>query len=118
MEMWECEWRDMKKTNRELQRFIGTEVQRTLDKIKLMNGERILREVRNERLFGRVEVDIRVPEHLKEKFSEMCPILKNTDIGDFMKAYTEEHNIMARPRRSLIGRTKGEQILLATPFLN
>ena len=48
--------------------------------------------------FGCVEVDIHVPDHLKEKFSEMCPILKNTeigcdDIGDFMKAYTEAHNI-------------------------
>ena len=87
-----------------------------------MSLERILSEVRNERLFGCVEVDIRVPEHLKEKFSEMCPIFKNTnisrdDIGDFMKAYAEEHNIMAQPRRSLIGSMKGEKILLATPLL-
>ena len=79
-------------------------------------------EVRNERLFGCVEGDIRVPEHLKEKFSEMCPIFKNTkisrnDIGDFMKAYAEEHGIMAEPRHSLIGSMKGEKILLATPPL-
>ena len=26
VERWECEWRDMKKTNRELQRFITTKV--------------------------------------------------------------------------------------------
>ena len=107
MEMWECEWREMKKTNRELQRFIATEVRRLLDQVKVMSPERILSEVRNERLFGCVEVDIRVPDHLKEKFSEMCPIFKNTeisrdDIGDFMKACAEEHNIMAQPRRSLI----------------
>ena len=100
--MWECEWRRMKRTNRELQRFIATEVRRTLDTIKIMSPERILSEVRQDRLFGCVEVDIRVPEHLKEKFSEMCPIFKNTnisrdDIGDFMKAYAEEHNIMAQP---------------------
>ena len=67
-------------------------------------------------------MDIRVPEHLKEKFSEMCPIFKNTnisrdDIGDFMKAYAEEYNTMAQPRRSLIGSMKGEKILLATPLL-
>ena len=31
VEMWECEWRQMKRTNRELQRFIATEVRRTLD---------------------------------------------------------------------------------------
>ena len=122
VEMWECQWRDMKKTNRELQRFIATEVRRSLDQVKIMSPERILSEVRHERLFGCVEEDIRVPGHLKEKFSEMCPIFKNTeisrdDIGDFMKAYTEEHNIMAQPRRSLIGSMKGEKILLATPLL-
>lgn len=52
----------------------------------------------------------------------MCSIFKNTDIsradiGDFMKTYAEEHNIMAQPRRSLIGIMKGEKILLATPLL-
>ena len=72
--MWECEWRDMKKTNRELQCFSGTEVRRTLDKVKIMSPARILSEVRNERLFGCVEVDIRVPDHLKEKFSEVSDL--------------------------------------------
>jgi len=122
VEMYECEWRDMRRTNRKLQWFVATEVRRTLDRVKIMSAERILREVRNERLFGCVEVDIRAPDHLKEKFSEMCPIFKNTnisrdDIGDFMKAYAEEHNIMAQPRRSLIGSMKGEKVLLATPLL-
>ena len=112
----------MKKTNRELQRFIATEVRRSLDQVKIMSPERILSEMRNDRLFGCVEVNIRVPEHLKEKFSEMCPIFKNTeisraDIGDFMRSYAEEQNIMAQPRRSLIGSMKGEKILLATPLL-
>ena len=87
-----------------------------------MSPERILSEVRNEHLFGCMEVDIRVPEHLKETFSEMCPIFKITeigrdDIGEFMKVYTGEHNIMAQPRRSLIGSIKGEKVLLATPLL-
>ena len=122
VEIWECEWRELKKTDRELQRFIATEVRRTLDKVKIMSPERILSEVRNERLFGCVEVDIRVPDHLKEKFSEMCPIFKNTniscdDIGEYMKNYAEEHGIMAQPRRSLIGSLKGQKILLATPLL-
>ena len=123
VEMWECEWREMKKTNRELQRFIATEVKRKLDQVKTMSAERILSEARNERLFGCVEVDIRVPDHLKDKFSEMCPIFKNTnisrdDIGEFMKSYAEENNIMPQPRRSLIGSMKGEKILLARPSSN
>ena len=122
VEMCECEWPQMKRTNRELQHFIATEVRRTLDTIKIMSLEGILSEVRNEHLFGCVEVDIHVPDHLKEKFSEMCPIFKNTeisrtDIGDFMKSYTEEHNIMAQPPSSLIRSMKGEKILLATPLL-
>ena len=84
-----------------------------------MSPEQILSEVRRER----VEVDIRVPEHFKEKFSEVCPIFKNTEItrddirDDFMKAYAEEHNIMTQPRRSLIGSMKGDKILLAIPLL-
>lgn len=57
-------------------------------------------ELRHERSLGCVEVDIRVPDHLKETFSEMCPIFTNTDIsradiGEFMKNYAEEHGIMA-----------------------
>ena len=114
--------RDMKKTNCELQRFIGTKVRRTLDKVKVMSPERILSEVQNERLFGCLEVDICVPDHLKEKFSKMCPIFKNTeiscdDIGEFMKAYAEEQDIMVQPCHSLIGSMKGEKVLLATPLL-
>ena len=95
VERWECEWHDMKKTNRELQRFIATEVRRLLDQVKIMSPERLL---------------------------NVCPIFKNTeisrdDVGEFMKAYAEEHNIMAQPRRSLIGSMKGEKILLAIPLL-
>ena len=122
VEMWECEWGQIKKNNRELQRFIASEVRRTLDTEKIVSAERILSEMRHERLFGCMEVDIRVPDHLKERFIEMCPIFKNTeisrtDIGDFMQTYAEEHNILAQPRRSLIGSVKGEKILLATPLL-
>ena len=115
VEMCECEWLEIRKTNRELQRLIATEVRQSLDVVKIMSLERILSEVRNGRLFGWVEVD------LKDKFSEMCPIFKNInisrdDIGEYMKAQAEEHEIMAQPLRSLIGSMKGEKVLLATPL--
>ena len=50
---------------------------------EIMSPEQIFSEVRNERLFGCVEVDSGVPDHLKEKFSEMCPIFKGTDISRY-----------------------------------
>ena len=34
-----------------------------------------------------------------------------------MQAFAEEHNLMSRPRRSLIGSYFGEKILLATPLI-
>ncbi|XP_031572492.1 uncharacterized protein LOC116306555 [Actinia tenebrosa] len=102
--------------------FLSTKFQRPMDKYKTLNKDQILQAVLDGKLFGVVECDIFVPDHLKEKFSEMCPIFKNTeisreDIGDYMRGFAEEHKIMPRPRRSLIGSYFGEKILLATPLL-
>ena len=73
-----------------------------------MMSETILDAVTHEKLFGCIECYIHVPEHLGEQFSEICPIFKNIemfrdDIGEFIKAYAEENDIMSRPRRILIG---------------
>ena len=55
---------------------------------------------RNEILFGCAECDIHVPEQLRETFSEMCPIFKNTEIS-----------------RDDIGSMVGKKILFTTPLL-
>ena len=52
----------------------------------------------------------------------MLPIFKNTDIfrehvGSYIQAFAEEHNLMSRPRRSLIGSYFDVKILLATPLI-
>ena len=65
-----------------------------------MTLEIILDAVRHEKLFACIECDIHVSEHLREKFL-LCPIFKNTeisreDIGEFMKSYAEENDIMTR----------------------
>ena len=67
VEMWVCEWWPLERSNRELQHVIAMKVRRTLDTIKIMSSERILSQVRNEHLFGCVEVDISVPDHLKRE---------------------------------------------------
>ena len=69
-----------------------------------------------------IECDLCVPEALREHFTEMQPVFKNIrlkrdDLGPFMRRYAEEHNIMATPRRMLVGSYRGDKILLATPLL-
>ena len=59
------------------------------------------------RLFGYVQCDIEVPEHLRSYFSNLPPIFENTvvsgeDIGDLMREYAEKEKIMAQPGRMLI----------------
>ena len=117
VECWECEWRGMKRSSKNLQRFIATRLRRPMDKVKTMTLETILEAARCEKLFGCVECDIHVPEHSREKFCKMCPVFKNTeisrdDIGEFMKAYAEENDIMSRscfnkkfPFLALVGET-------------
>ena len=112
----------MKKTNKDLQRFIATRLRRPLDKVQTMTTQSIINAVKDETLFGCVECDNHVPEHLRDHFQEMCSIIKNVeisreDICDYMKTYEEKNDIMKQPRRSLIGSMIGEKILLATPLL-
>ena len=47
VECWECEWRDMKRTNKDLQRFIATRPRRPLDKVKTMTLQTILGAVKH-----------------------------------------------------------------------
>ena len=58
------------------------------------------------RLFGYVQCDIAVPEHLRDYFSNFRPIFKDTvvsrdHIGDLMKQYAEMEKFMVQPRRML-----------------
>ena len=87
-----------------------------------MTQQQIIAAVVDGTLFGMVECDVRVPEHLQDHFAEMQPIFKNAnvsrdDIGPFMRNYAEEHDIMSTPRRMLVGSYRGEKILLTTPLL-
>ena len=66
--------------------------------------------------------DVRVPDALRPKSAEMCPIFKNIeisrdDIGQHMQTFAEEENIMSQPRRSLVGSYFSEKILLASPLI-
>ena len=108
VEMWECDWkRERDPPPRQ--------------KWKMTQNE-ILTAVIDGTLFGMVECDVRVPDNLREYFSEMQPVFKNVtvtrdDIGPFMRQYAEENDIMSAPRRMLVGSFHGIKLLLATPLL-
>ena len=118
MEMWECEWRVFLSehgTPENQYHYPGEE------KYRLSETE-ILNMIKDGSLFGAVEVDIEVPDHLKDKFSEMTPIFKNVEvteehIGDYMREFLAETGKKFQSTRYLIGSMHGEKILLITPLI-
>ncbi|KAL4111622.1 hypothetical protein PRIC1_003300 [Phytophthora ramorum] len=86
----------------------------------------IIDDIKNDKIFGFLECDISTPEHLKEYFSEMTPIFKNTvidcedqnTIGLHMYDYNlSRESGRAKPARKLIGSYFGEKILVYAPLL-
>ena len=123
VEIYECQWRWIKKTNPQLQQFLNSKFNRPLDHHKTLTENQILSAIRSESLFRVVECDVRVPGALKPKFAEMCPIVKNIeisreDIGQHMQTFAEEENIISQPKRSLVSSYFGEKILLVSPLIN
>ena len=117
VEMWECDWKELRD-----EPDVETFLDRPRHRRWMMTEQQILAAVIDGTLFGMVECDIHVPEHLQDHFAEMQPVFKNVtvtrdDIGPFMRQYAEENDIMSTPRRMLVGSYRGEKILLTTPLL-
>ena len=103
IEMWECEWWSLYKTDSPVKSCLRS----TFPYKRPLSEEHFSQGVFDGRLFGYVQCDIDVPEHLRDYFSNLPPIFKNTvvsktDIGDLMKEYAEEEGIMPQLRRMLI----------------
>ena len=63
-----------------------------------------------------------VPGELKAKFSKFLPVFKyidvtRNDIGEYMKTYAEENDLLKQPQR-LISSFKLTNGIIITPFLN
>ena len=81
-----------------------------------------MQEIKSRRLFGYIQCDLKVPEHLKAYFANFSPIFKNTvvsrnDIGDLMKEYAEKEGIMSQPRILLISSLHLKNGTIITPLL-
>lgn len=134
VEMWECQFREYCRDNPEIRSFIDSmrptffrNRRGSVTEKDLLNGV-----VKGE-LFGMVEVDIEVPEEWpsycqhpvmtpREYFREMSPLFCTTDVpfeamGEHMRHHVEKANLSKAPRRLLVGGTKAQRLLLATPLL-
>ncbi|KAK2193303.1 hypothetical protein NP493_16g12081 [Ridgeia piscesae] len=114
VEMWECEWKRIRK-DAEVKEFIKATCPRRREPWELSQAE-IASAIRAGTLFGLVECDIHVPSGLRDYFAEMQPVFKNIDltredICPFMQRYAEEHDIMKRPQRTLVGSYRGDNIM-------
>ncbi|GMF14372.1 unnamed protein product [Phytophthora fragariaefolia] len=85
----------------------------------------IIDDIKDDKIFGFLECDIKTPEHLKDYFGEMTPIIKNVDIEpteEIIGKHMFDYNLsrgknMAKKGRKRIGSYFGKKILIYTPLL-
>ena len=89
--MWECKWWELYHTDatgkNHLRAYFPYQ--------RLLSEERLMQEIKSGKLFGYVQCNLKVPEHLKAYFAKFSPSFQNTvvsrkDIGDLMKEYAEK----------------------------
>ena len=118
IEMLECEWWSLYKTDAS----VKSPLRENFPYKRPLSEEQLLQGIIDGRLFGYVQCDIEIPEHLRIFFSNFPPIFKNTvvsraDIGTLMTEYAEKENIMAQPRRGLISSSNLTNGTIKTPLL-
>ncbi len=114
----ECNWWELYRTDATVKNHLRT----NFPYQRPRSEERLMQETKSRRLFGYVQCDLKVPEHLKAYFANFPPIFKRTvvsrnDIGDLMKEYAEKEKIMSQPRRMLISSFRLKNGTIITPLL-
>ena len=101
--MWECEWWSLYKTDAS----VRSQLRENFPYKRPFSEEQLLQAIIDRKLFGYIQCDIEVPEHLGRFFSNFPPIFKNTkvgkeDNGNLTREYAEKETVMAQPSRMLI----------------
>ena len=116
--MWECECWSLYRTDASVKSHLRENFpyRRSVCEEGLMQG------IIEGGLFGFVQRDIEVPEHLRNYFSNFPPIFKITvlsryDFGNLMKQYTEKENITVQPKRMLKSSFILTNATILTPLL-
>ena len=118
-EMWECGWWESFKTDDKIKNHVRTHFPYK----RPLSTDSLLAKIKDGSLFGYFQCDLVVPDELKSKFANFPPIFKNTevgrdDIGDYMKNYAIENEMLKHPQRMLISSFKLENGTVITPLFN
>ena len=118
VEMWECEWWRLYKTDAPVKSYLRA----NFPYERPLSEEQLLQRIVDGRFFGYVQCDIEVPEHLRDYFSNIPPIFKNTvvirdNIGNLMKEYAEREGTMPQLRIMLISSFSLTNGTITTPLL-
>ena len=76
--IWEKDWQALLTQRPEIKVYLAEHRTYTHFK-KYLTQDQIIQYIQDGHLLGFVECDIEVPDHFKEYFSEMTPILKNVE---------------------------------------
>ena len=119
VEIWECKWWESVKEEENVRNHVRKNFPFKLP----LKQESLLAKIRDGEMFGYVQCDLEVPTGLKYKFSNFPPIFKifnvsRADIGDYMRDYAVEKNLLKQPQRMLISSFNLENGTIITPLLN
>ena len=118
--IWDCEWEKIIENEQIAQNIISQRKQKKSQNLEFTE-DKLIEHIQNNKIFGIIECDIYVPNNMKKYFRELTPIFKNVnisidDIGENMKEYCENNNLMNNPRRQLIGSYFGDKIWIMSPL--
>ena len=119
IEIWECNWWETLKGDESLEVHVRNNFPFKLP----LTQESLLAKIKEDKLSGYVQCDLKIPDGLKYKFSIFPPIFKNfnvnqADIGDYMREYAIDNNLPKQPQRMLFLSFKLENGTVITPLLN
>lgn len=89
---------------------------------KVLAARGLTRMIKEKKWFGFAEVDIKIPENLREKFSEMAPFFHNKEVPiekvpEHMQAYLQKTARKQVEQKKLLASLEAEKILLYEPLL-
>ena len=118
IEIWECKWWELYRTDA----TVIDHLRANLPYQRPLSEERLMQETKSGKLFGYLQCDLKVPDHLKAYFANYPPSFKKTvvsriDIGDLMTEHAEKEAIMSQPRRMLISIFHLNNGTIITPLL-